>query len=358
MPTYTEAASAQQPTIRPGRALAREASRADTMPFRQTADTPLEPAIIRYASQTPDAPRGRRLSSHLRRLEAESIEIMREVVAQFRNPVFLYSIGKDSTVMMHIARKAFFPAKPPFPFLHIATTWDFHEMIIYRDLLAAQLGLDLRVHTNEDGLRRGINPIASGATVHAQVMSTEGLKQALDKWQFDAAFGGARRDEEKSRAKERVFSFRTPQHTWDPRNQRPELWNLYNTRVARGESIRVFPISNWTETDIWSYIAAEEIPVVPLYFAKVRPVVYRQGGIILVDDDRLTLEEGEVPVMTQVRFRTLGCYPLTAGMESSAGDVDEVVAEMLASRKSERQGRLIDHDEAASMERKKREGYF
>jgi sulfate adenylyltransferase subunit 2 len=328
------------------------------MPFRQTADTPLEAAISRYAAQSDGPPRGRRLTPHLRRLESESIEIMREVVAQFRNPVFLYSIGKDSTTMLHIARKAFYPAKPPFPFLHIATTWDFREMIVYRDILAAKLGIDLRVYTNEDGLRRGVNPIASGPTVHAQVMSTEGLKQALDKWQFDAAFGGARRDEEKSRAKERIFSFRTPQHTWDPRNQRPELWNIYNTRVARGESIRVFPISNWTETDIWAYIAAEEIPVVPLYFAKVRPIVQRQGALILADDDRLPLNDCEVPAMTEVRFRTLGCYPLTAAMESSAANVDEIVAEMLASRKSERQGRLIDHDESASMERKKREGYF
>jgi sulfate adenylyltransferase subunit 2 len=330
---------------------------ADAAPFRQTADTPLQAAIGRYAARE-NAPLGRRLSPHLRRLEAEATEIMREVVAQFQNPVFLYSIGKDSTVMMHIARKAFFPAKPPFPFLHIATTWDFHQMIVYRDILAAALGLDLRVYTNEDGLRRGINPIASGPTVHARVMSTEGLKQALDKWQFDAAFGGARRDEEKSRAKERIFSFRTAQHTWDPRKQRPELWNLYNTRIVRGESIRVFPISNWTETDIWSYIAAEEIPVVPLYFAKIRPIVHRQGQLILVDDERIPLHAGEVPAMMRVRFRTLGCYPLTAGMESSAETVDDIVAEMLASQKSERQGRLIDHDENASMERKKREGYF
>lgn len=327
-------------------------------PFRQDADTSLETAITRYAEQSPGSPRGRMLSPHLKRLEAESIEIMREVVAQFQNPVFLYSIGKDSTTMLHIARKAFYPAKPPFPFLHIATTWDFHQMIVYRDILADRLGIDLRVHTNQDGIARGINPIASGSTVHAQVMSTEGLKQALNKWQFDAAFGGGRRDEEKSRAKERIFSFRTPQHTWDPRNQRPELWNLYNTRVTRGESIRVFPISNWTETDIWAYIAAEEIPVVPLYFAKVRPIVRRQGQIILVDDDRLPILPGETPEMLQVRFRTLGCYPLTAGMESTAANVDEILAEMLASRKSERQGRLIDHDEAASMERKKREGYF
>jgi sulfate adenylyltransferase subunit 2 len=297
------------------------------------------------------------LPYHLRRLQSEAIEIMREVVAEFRNPVFLYSIGKDSTVMLHIARKAFYPAPPPVPFLHIATTWDFGAMIQYRDILARHLGMDLRVHTNEDGLRRGINPIASGPTGHAQVMSTEGLKQALDKWRFDAAFGGGRRDEEKSRAKERVFSFRTPQHTWDPRRQRPELWNLYNTRIAPGESIRVFPLSNWTELDIWTYIALEEIPVVPLYFAKPRPVVRRHGALILVDDDRLPVEPGEAETL-EVRFRTLGCYPLTAATESRAANVDEIMAEMLASRESERQGRLIDHDEAASMERKKREGYF
>ncbi|MDP2804065.1 MAG: sulfate adenylyltransferase subunit CysD [Phreatobacter sp.] len=285
------------------------------------------------------------------------MEIMREVVAEFRNPVFLYSMGKDSTTMLHIARKAFYPARPPFPFLHIATTWDFQDMIVYRDLLVQALGIELRVHTNQEGLARGINPFASGSSMHAQVMSTEGLKQALDKWKFDAAFGGGRRDEEKSRAKERIFSFRTPQHTWDPRNQRPELWNLYNTRVSRGESIRVFPLSNWTEVDIWSYIRAEEIPVVPLYFSKPRPVVDRNGAIILVDDERMPVEPTEVQTKL-VRFRTLGCYPLTGGMESSSRDVDDIVAEMLSSRKSERQGRLIDHDEAASMERKKREGYF
>ncbi len=323
--------------------------------FVQTADSLLEEVITRYAIGRPRA--SGQLSRHLQRLESESIEIMREVVAECRNPVFLYSIGKDSTVMLHIARKAFFPAPPPFPFLHIATTWDFGAMIRYRDLLVKQLGLDLRAYTNEDGLRRGINPIASGPTLHAQVMSTEGLKQALDKWQFDAAFGGARRDEEKSRAKERIFSFRTPQHTWDPRSQRPELWNLYNARVAPGESIRVFPLSNWTEIDVWSYIGAEEIPVVPLYFAKQRQVVRRSGALILVDDERLPVEASEVE-MRGVRFRTLGCYPLTAAMESAATTVDEIIAEMLASKKSERQGRLIDHDEAASMERKKREGYF
>jgi sulfate adenylyltransferase subunit 2 len=325
-------------------------------PFRQTAETPIAEAIRRYADQV-SAPKGRNLSPLLKRLEAEAIEIMREVVSEFQNPVFLYSIGKDSTVMLHIARKAFYPAKPPFPFLHIATTWDFADMIVYRDLLVKALGIELRAYTNEDGLRRGINPIASGSTVHAQVMSTEGLKQALDLWKFDAAFGGGRRDEEKSRAKERVFSFRTPQHTWDPRNQRPELWNLYNTRVSGGESIRVFPLSNWTEVDIWSYIRAEEIPVVPLYFAKRRPVVERNGAIILVDDNRLPVDAGEAKEKL-VRFRTLGCYPLTGGMESPASNVDDIIAEMLASTKSERQGRLIDHDEAASMERKKREGYF
>jgi sulfate adenylyltransferase subunit 2 len=321
----------------------------------QTAETPLEQAINAYAAR--GGSHAGILPGHLRRLESEAIEIMREVVASFRNPVFLYSIGKDSTVMLHVARKAFYPAPPPFPFLHIATGWDFGEMIRYRDILVRALGIDLRVHTNEDGVRRGINPIASGSGIHSQVMSTEGLKQALDKWQFDAAFGGGRRDEEKSRAKERVFSFRTPQHTWDPRRQRPELWNLYNTRIAQGESIRVFPLSNWTEVDIWTYIALEQIPVVPLYFSKQRPVVRRQGALILVDDDRLPVEPGEAETMN-VRFRTLGCYPLTAATQSTATNVDEIMTEMLSSRKSEREGRLIDHDEAASMERKKREGYF
>jgi sulfate adenylyltransferase subunit 2 len=326
--------------------------------FLQTAETPLEPLVAAYAEHGSRAPRGRHLTPHLRRLEAESIEIMREVVAEFRNPVFLYSIGKDSTVMLHLARKAFWPAPPPFPFLHIATTWDFGDMIVLRDLVARHLGLDLRVHTNGDGLRRGINPIASGAGLHAQVMSTEGLKQALDLGGYDAAFGGARRDEEKSRAKERVFSFRSAQHGWDPRSQRPELWNLYNPRIAPGESVRVFPLSNWTELDIWSYIRAEQIPVVPLYFAAPRPVVRRQGALIMVDDQRLPLKPGEVPERLSIRFRTLGCYPLTGGMESEAHDVDDIIAEMQASTLSERQGRLIDHDEGASMERKKREGYF
>jgi sulfate adenylyltransferase subunit 2 len=327
-------------------------------PFRQTAGTDLAQAIARYAASGPETPHGRHLTPHLRRLEAESIEILREVVAQCANPVFLYSIGKDSTVMLHLARKAFWPALPPFPFLHIATTWDFQDMITYRDLLVAALGIRLITHTNQDGLARGINPIASGPTLHAQVMSTEALKQALDHGGFDAAFGGARRDEEASRAKERIFSFRTSTHTWDPRSQRPELWTLYNGRVAKGESIRVFPISNWTEADIWTYIRAEEIPVVPLYFSAVRPVVARGAALIMQDDDRMPLEPGEILEQRRVRFRTLGCYPLTGAMDSDAETVDDILAEMRASTKSERQGRLIDHDETASMERKKREGYF
>lgn len=327
-------------------------------PFRQVAATDLSSALSTYATAGHPAPRGRNLTPHLRHLEAESIEILREIVAQCANPVFLYSIGKDSTVMLHLARKAFFPAPPPFPFLHIATTWDFQDMIRYRDILVGALGIKLIVHTNQDGLARGINPIASGPTIHAQVMSTEGLKQALDLGKFDAAFGGGRRDEEVSRAKERIVSLRSAQHGWDPRSQRPELWNLYNARVSNGEQVRVFPISNWTEADIWSYIRAEEIPVVPLYFAAKRPVVERAGALIMRDDERLPLEPGEVVQMRHVRFRTLGCYPLTACMESNAETVDDIIAEMKASTFSERQGRLIDHDATASMERKKREGYF
>lgn len=324
----------------------------------QTAQTPLADIISRYVRQGTDAPPGRHLTPHLRRLEAESIEIMREVVAEMTNPVLLYSIGKDSTVMLHIARKAFFPDKPPFPFLHIATTWDFQDMITFRDLIAEALGIELRIHTNEDGLRRGINPIVSGASTHAQVMSTEALRQALDKCKFDAAFGGARRDEEKSRAKERVFSFRNASHAWDPRNQRPELWNLYNTKLKDGESLRIFPLSNWTELDVWTYIKLEQIPVVPLYFSKLRPVVRRSGALIMPDDERMPLNPGETPEMMSVRFRTLGCYPLTGAMESQAANVDDIIVEMRTSMMSERQGRLIDYDEAASMERKKREGYF
>jgi len=296
--------------------------------------------------------------AHLKRLEAESIAIMREVAAEFSNPVMLYSVGKDSSVMVHLAMKAFYPSKPPFPFMHVDTTWKFREMISFRDQMARDLGFELRVHINEDGVRRGISPIASGSAVHTNVMKTEGLKQALDKWKFDAAFGGARRDEEKSRAKERIFSFRNANHAWDPRGQRPELWNLFNTRVKQGESIRVFPISNWTELDIWQYIQAEKIPIVPLYFAKERPVVWRSGTWILVDDERLPLEPGETPQMKKVRFRTLGDYPLTGAIESDAITLEAIVEEMMLARTSERQGRLIDTDESGSMEKKKREGYF
>ncbi len=301
---------------------------------------------------------GSKLSPHLRRLEAESIAIIREVAASFRNPVMLYSIGKDSGVMLHLALKAFAPGKPPFPLLHVDTTWKFREMISFRDAIAQRYGLDLIVHTNQEGLRRGINPIASGSALHTQVMKTEALKQALDEHRFDAAFGGARRDEEKSRAKERVFSFRGEGHSWDPRNQRPELWSLFNTRIRQGESIRVFPLSNWTEFDVWDYVLAEDLPVVPLYFAKPRPVVKRSGTWIMVDDDRLPLNAGEVPEMRWVRFRTLGCYPLSGAVESRAETLEEIIAEMRGARTSERQGRLIDTDEDASMEKKKREGYF
>jgi sulfate adenylyltransferase subunit 2 len=283
---------------------------------------------------------------------------MREVAAEFRNPVMLYSIGKDSSVMLHLAIKAFYPSKPPFPLLHVDTTWKFREMIAFRDETAKRLGLDLLIHVNEDGVRRGINPFDSGSAVHTQVMKTEGLKQALDKYKFDAAFGGARRDEEKSRAKERIFSFRTASHGWDPKNQRPELWRVYNTRVKKDESIRVFPLSNWTELDIWQYILKENIPIVPLYFAARRPVVERDGALIMVDDERMKLRAGETAEQRLVRFRTLGCYPLTGAIESSAASLEEIVAEMFTATTSERQGRLIDSDESASMEKKKREGYF
>jgi sulfate adenylyltransferase subunit 2 len=296
--------------------------------------------------------------SHLRRLEAEAIFIMREVVATFERPVMLYSIGKDSSVMLHLARKAFHPAPLPFPLLHIDTTWKFKEMIRFRDETAKRFSLDLRVYTNQDGLARGVNPFDHGSSLYTQVMKTEALKQALDAGRYDAAFGGARRDEEKSRAKERVFSFRSASHSWDPKNQRPELWSLYNTRVKPGESIRVFPLSNWTELDIWQYILAEDIPIVPLYFAAERPVVYRSGQWLMVDDERMRLLPGEKPQMRRVRFRTLGCYPLTAAIESEAASLGEIVAEMFIARTSERQGRLIDHDEAGAMEMKKREGYF
>ena len=296
--------------------------------------------------------------AHLRRLEAESIHIFREVAAEFSRPVILYSIGKDSSVLLHLAIKAFYPAKPPFPLLHVDTTWKFREMIAFRDETARRLGLELLVHVNQDGLDRGINPIASGSSLHTQVMKTEALRQAIDKYRFDAALGGARRDEEKSRAKERIFSFRDARHVWDPRGQRPELWRLFNTRIRKGESMRVFPLSNWTEMDVWQYICLENIPVVGLYFAKSRPMVRREGALIMRDDDRLPLQAGEVAQEMIVRFRTLGCYPLTGAIESNASTVEEVLSEMFASTVSERAGRLIDADEAASMERKKREGYF
>jgi sulfate adenylyltransferase subunit 2 len=300
----------------------------------------------------------RALSVHLKQLEAESIAIIREVAAEFRNPVMLYSIGKDSGVMLHLAMKAFYPSKPPFPLLHVDTTWKFGDMIRHRDMIAEKYGVKLLVYTNPEGIARGINPISSGSSLHTQVMKTDALKQALDKYGFDAAFGGARRDEEKSRAKERVFSFRSAGHVWDPRNQRPELWKLYNTRINKGESIRVFPLSNWTELDIWQYTRAESIPVVPLYFAAPRPVVKRDGVWIMRDDDRLPLNAGETPEIKTVRFRSLGCYPLSAAIESEAATLDDIIEEMIASRTSERAGRLIDTDEAASMEKKKREGYF
>jgi sulfate adenylyltransferase subunit 2 len=294
----------------------------------------------------------------LRRLEAEAIYFLREAVAEFANPVMLYSIGKDSSVLLHVALKAFHPAKLPFPLLHVDTTWKFREMIAFRDQAAARLGVELRVHINEEGVARGVSPVASGSSLHTQVMKTEGLLQALDKWKFDIAFGGARRDEEKSRAKERIFSHRSASHAWDPRNQRPELWKLFNTRIKPGESMRVFPLSNWTELDVWEYIRAENIPVVPLYFAKERPVVERDGMLLMVDDDRLPLLPGEKPKMMRVRFRTLGCYPLTGAIASDADTLDAIIEEMRGSASSERQGRLIDHDTSGSMEAKKREGYF
>jgi sulfate adenylyltransferase subunit 2 len=296
--------------------------------------------------------------THLQRLEAESIHILREVVAECERPVMLYSIGKDSSVMLHLAMKAFYPAKPPFPLLHVDTTWKFRDMIAFRDRLTADLGLELLVHINQDGLTRGIGPFTHGSAVHTDVMKTQGLKQALDKYGFDAAFGGARRDEEKSRAKERVFSFRSAQHRWDPKRQRPELWRQYNARKNKGESLRVFPLSNWTELDIWQYIYLENIPIVPLYFSAMRPVVKRDGTLIMVDDDRMPLKDGERPEMKSVRFRTLGCYPLTGAIESEARTLPEIIQEMLLTTSSERQGRVIDHDSTASMEKKKQEGYF
>jgi sulfate adenylyltransferase subunit 2 len=296
--------------------------------------------------------------THLQRLEAESIHIMREVVAECDNPVMLYSIGKDSAVMLHLAAKAFYPSKPPFPLLHVDTTWKFRAMYEMRERMARELGFELLVHQNPDAIAQNINPFDHGSAKHTDIWKTEGLKQALDKYGFDAAFGGARRDEEKSRAKERIFSFRSAGHRWDPKNQRPELWRLYNTRKNPGESIRVFPISNWTELDIWQYIYLENIPIVPLYFSAERPVVERDGTLIMVDDERFPLREGETPQMKSVRFRTLGCYPLTGAVESTAATLPEIIQEMLLTTTSERQGRMIDHDQAASMEKKKQEGYF
>ncbi|MGE0082350.1 MAG: sulfate adenylyltransferase subunit CysD [Thiohalomonadaceae bacterium] len=296
--------------------------------------------------------------THLQRLEAESIHIMREVVAETENPVMLYSIGKDSAVMLHLARKAFYPAPPPFPLLHVDTGWKFRAMYEFRDRMAEEAGMDLLVHINPEGEKKGINPFTHGSALYTDVMKTEGLKQALDKYGFDAAFGGARRDEEKSRAKERVFSFRTAQHRWDPKNQRPELWRLYNARKHKGESIRVFPLSNWTELDVWQYIHQERIPIVPLYFSAERPVVMRDGTLIMVDDERMPLKPGEVPVMRRVRFRTLGCYPLTGAVESEADSVTAIIQELLLATTSERSGRVIDSDSPSSMEKKKKEGYF
>ncbi|KRB52527.1 sulfate adenylyltransferase subunit CysD [Phenylobacterium sp. Root700] len=296
--------------------------------------------------------------THLQRLEAESIHIMREVAAEAERPVMLYSIGKDSAVMLHLAAKAFYPSKPPFPLLHVDTTWKFRAMYEMRERMAKELGFELLVHKNPEAVERDINPFDHGSALHTDLWKTEGLKQALDKYGFDAAFGGARRDEEKSRAKERIFSFRSAQHRWDPKNQRPELWHLYNARKNPGESVRVFPISNWTELDIWQYIHLENIPIVPLYFSQVRPVVERDGALIMVDDDRMPLRPGETPQMKSVRFRTLGCYPLTGAVESTAATLPEIIQEMLLTTTSERQGRMIDHDQAASMEKKKQEGYF
>ncbi|BBB25579.1 sulfate adenylyltransferase subunit CysD [Amphritea japonica] len=296
--------------------------------------------------------------THLRQLEAESIHIIREVASEFENPVMLYSVGKDSAVMLHLARKAFFPGKPPFPLMHVDTTWKFKEMISFRDKMAEEAGMDLLVHINQEGVDMNISPFTHGSKKHTDIMKTQGLKQALDKYKFDAAFGGARRDEEKSRAKERVFSFRDKNHRWDPKSQRPELWNTFNTKIDKGESIRVFPLSNWTELDIWQYIYLESIPIVPLYFAAERPIVKRDGVEIMVDDERLPLEAGEVPEMKMVRFRTLGCYPLTGAVDSTAQTLPEIIQEMLLTTTSERQGRVIDNDGAGSMEQKKMEGYF
>ena len=319
----------------------------------------MQESVRAYAERFSQARlRERPLSAHLKALESESIHIIREVASEFANPVMLYSIGKDSAVMLHLALKAFYPSRLPFPLQHVDTTFKFKDMITFREAIAKELGLEIRVEINEDGVARGINPFDSGSQLHTQVMKTEALRSAMNRHKYDAAFGGARRDEEKSRAKERIFSFRDTNHGWDPKNQRPELWHTYNTKIKQGESIRVFPLSNWTELDIWQYILEEDIPIVPLYYAAHRPVVERDGQIIMVDDERLPLEPGETPELRLVRFRTLGCYPLTGAIESSAQTLEAIVLEMLTARTSERSGRLIDHDEAGSMEKKKREGYF
>ena len=331
---------------------------ADAAAGSEKAEVPRESAA-ETTGRALDASVGRQpVNTHLRRLEAESIHIMREVVAESENPVMLYSTGKDSSVMLRLAQKAFFPAPPPFPLMHIDTLWKFRDMYAFRDRAAAEAGMQLIVYVNPHGRDAGINPFVHGSAIHTDVMKTQALRQALDKYRFDAAFGGARRDEEKSRAKERIFSFRSAQHRWDPKNQRPELWKLYNMRKHKGESIRVFPLSNWTELDIWQYIYLERIPIVPLYFAKERPVVVRDGALILVDDARLPLRDGETPMIKKIRFRTLGCYPLTGAIESRADTLPAIIEEMLLAKTSERQGRVIDHDAAASMEKKKQEGYF
>jgi len=301
---------------------------------------------------------GHRTLTHLERLEAEAIQIMREVVAECEKPVMLYSIGKDSAAMLHVAMKAFYPAKPPFPLLHVDTRWKFRDMYAFRERMVKELGFDLMIYTNPEGIEQDINPFTHGSAIHTDIMKTQALKQALDLFGFDAAFGGARRDEEKSRAKERIFSFRSAQHRWDPKNQRPELWRIYNARKHKGESIRVFPMSNWTELDIWQYIYLNDIPIVPLYLAAERPVVERDGTLIMVDDERMPLHPGEKPMMKKVRFRTLGCYPLTGAIESEADTLPAIIQEMLLTTSSERQGRVIDHDQSASMEKKKQEGYF
>jgi sulfate adenylyltransferase subunit 2 len=363
-PTVIDAFKAYQaggwgavPVAPRGRGMRKMSSKAESSVnvkhFLDSTEDLVDEASARPAPQLPGS-----ALTHLQRLEAESIHIMRELVAEAVNPVMLYSIGKDSSVMLHLALKAFYPAKPPFPLMHVDTTWKFRDMYAFRDRTAAELGLDLIVHINREGLAMGINPFVHGSATHTDIMKTQALRQGLDQYGFDAAFGGARRDEEKSRAKERIFSFRSAQHRWDPKNQRPELWKLYNTRKHKGESIRVFPLSNWTELDVWQYIYLENIPVVPLYFAKKRPVVERDGTLIMVDDDRMRLRDGEAPTIRTVRFRTLGCYPLTGAIESTADTLPAIIQEMLLARASERQGRVIDHDSAGSMEKKKQEGYF